>query len=376
MGIQNPVWRKLPPLLFTLAAVLSQLYLGKRFKLNKLAVRLIVSVYVVVAIAITFEVYKDPPQPINFYIDRAGAFITEWGWLADVAAIVFLFRDFLPVKFSAERRNLLNVASAAVCAAPAVALTTGFITRKDFDIKEFDLRVPNLSKDLQGLRLLQLSDIHMGAFYSRTDLRRVVDASNNLRADLAFITGDLITGKMDPLDDCLLELKRLRSHSGIWGCMGNHERLAKISAYATRKALEMDIRFLRRQRDQLKFGDSYINLVGVDHQFKSEGYLTGLESFVDKDKFNLLLSHNPDVFPVAAKQGFQLTLAGHTHGGQINVEVAHQNINIVDLVTPYTKGLYTKPDSALYVTSGLGTIGVPVRLGAPPEITLIRLCKS
>ena len=376
MGIQNPFWRKLPPLLFTLAAVLSQLYLGKRFGLNKLAVRLITIVYVVVAIGITFEVYKDPPQPINFYIDRAGAFITEWGWLADVAAIVFLCRDFLPAKFSAERRKFLNLASAAVCAAPAIALTTGFITRKDFDVKEFDLRVPNLPKDLQGLRLLQLSDIHMGAFYSRTDLRRVVDASNNLRADLAFITGDLITGKMDPLDDCLLELKRLRSQSGTWGCMGNHERLAQISAYATQKALEMDIRFLRRQRDQLKFGDSTINLVGVDHQFKSEGYLTGLEEFVDKDKFNLLLSHNPDVFPVAAKQGFQLTLAGHTHGGQINVEVAHQNINIVDLVTPYTKGLYTKPGSALYVTSGLGTIGVPVRLGAPPEITLIRLCKS
>ena len=376
MGIQNPFWRKLPPLLFTLAAVLSQLYLGKRFGLNKLAVRLITIVYVVVAIGITFEVYKDPPQPINFYIDRAGAIITEWGWLADVAAIVFLCRDFLPAKFSAERRKFLNLASAAVCAAPAIALTTGFITRKDFDVKEFDLRVPNLPKDLQGLRLLQLSDIHMGAFYSRTDLRRVVDASNNLRADLAFITGDLITGKMDPLDDCLLELKRLRSQSGTWGCMGNHERLAQISAYATQKALEMDIRFLRRQRDQLKFGDSTINLVGVDHQFKSEGYLTGLEEFVDKDKFNLLLSHNPDVFPVAAKQGFQLTLAGHTHGGQINVEVAHQNINIVDLVTPYTKGLYTKPGSALYVTSGLGTIGVPVRLGAPPEITLIRLCKS
>jgi predicted MPP superfamily phosphohydrolase len=149
-----------------------------------------------------------------------------------------------------------------------------------------------------------------------------------------------------------------------------------VSAYTAQKALEMDIRFLRRQRDQLKFGDSCINLVGVDHQFKGEGYLTGLEEFVDKDKFNLLLSHNPDVFPVAANQGFQLTLAGHTHGGQINVEVAHQNINIVDLVTPYTKGLYTKPGSALYVTSGLGTIGVPVRLGAPPEITLIRLCKS
>jgi predicted MPP superfamily phosphohydrolase len=376
LGIQNPVWRKLPSLLFILAAVVSQLFLGKRFRLNKLAVRLIAIVYAVIALAITFEVYKNPPQPINFYLDRTGAVLMSWGWLADVAAIVLLCRDSLPRRFSADRRKFLNVASVAVCAAPAVALTTGFITRKDFDIKEFDLPVANLPKDLQGLRLLQLSDIHMGAFYSRTDLRRVVDASNNLRADLAFITGDLITGKMDPLDDCLLELKRLRSHSGIWGCLGNHERLAQISAYAVKKALAMDIRFLRRQRDQLKFGDSSINLVGVDHQFKGEGYLTGLEEFVDKDKFNLLLSHNPDVFPVAAAQGFQLTLAGHTHGGQINVEVAHQNLNIVDLVTPYTKGLYTKPDSALYVTSGLGTIGVPVRLGAPPEITLIRLCKS
>ena len=94
------------------------------------------------------------------------------------------------------------------------------------------------------------------------------------------------------------------------------------------------------------------------------------------DEFNLLLSHNPDVFPVAAKQGFQLTLAGHTHGGQINIELGHTNLNIADVFTPYTKGLYQTPESAIYVTSGLGTIGVPVRLGAPPEITLIRLCAS
>jgi predicted MPP superfamily phosphohydrolase len=82
------------------------------------------------------------------------------------------------------------------------------------------------------------------------------------------------------------------------------------------------------------------------------------------------------VFPVSARKGFQLTLAGHTHGGQINIEVANTNLNIVDFVTPYTKGLYQKPGSSLYVTSGLGTIGVPVRLGAPPEITLLRLCAS
>jgi predicted MPP superfamily phosphohydrolase len=94
------------------------------------------------------------------------------------------------------------------------------------------------------------------------------------------------------------------------------------------------------------------------------------------DAFNLLLSHNPDVFPVAEKQGFQLTVSGHTHGGQINLEVLGRNLNVVDLVTPFTKGTYHINSSSLYVNSGLGTIGVPVRLGSPPEVTLITLCNS
>jgi predicted MPP superfamily phosphohydrolase len=89
-----------------------------------------------------------------------------------------------------------------------------------------------------------------------------------------------------------------------------------------------------------------------------------------------LLSHNPDVFPVAAQKGFDLTLAGHTHGGQINVEILGENLNVADFFTPYTKGLYTSGSSSVYVNSGLGTIGMPVRIGAPPEITLIRLCSS
>jgi predicted MPP superfamily phosphohydrolase len=134
--------------------------------------------------------------------------------------------------------------------------------------------------------------------------------------------------------------------------------------------------FLRRASTELKFGNSRINLVGVDYQRRHAPYLVGVEKFVQPGAFNLLLSHNPDVFPVAANQGFDLTLAGHTHGGQINVEILGENLNPADFITPYTKGLYTKPNSAIYVTSGLGTIGMPVRLGAPPEITLLRLCRS
>ncbi len=376
MGIESAFLRKLPGLIFLLAGILSLLFLGRRFNVQTKTTRTILAIYAIPSLMLGFDVIKHPPPAVGEVLSRIGAVLTFWGWLMTFSAIVFYLRDRLPRKFSEDRRLFLNASAATLCAAPAVALCTGMIIRKDFFINEFDLRIPNLPKDLQGLRLLQLSDIHMGAFYSRYDLRRVVDASNNLRADLAFITGDMITVKEDPLDDCLLELKRLKANSGIWGCMGNHEKLAEISAYAQKKGLEMGIRFLRRQQDRVKFGNSSINLVGVDHQFKSEGYLVGLDKLVEKDKFNLLLSHNPDVFPVAAAQGWDLTLAGHTHGGQINLEVAHQNINIVDLVTPYTKGLYQKPDSSIYVTSGLGTIGVPVRLGAPPEITLIRLCAS
>jgi hypothetical protein len=158
--------------------------------------------------------------------------------------------------------------------------------------------------------------------------------------------------------------------------MGNHEIVAHAEHYVERQAARLGMTFLRHQAVKLQFGSETINLVGVDYQRRNGHYLENVEPLVDLSSFNLLLSHNPDVFPVAAAQGFDLTLSGHTHGGQINFEILGNNLNITDFFTPYTKGLYSQPTSSVYVTSGLGTIGMPVRLGAPPEITLIRLCNS
>jgi predicted MPP superfamily phosphohydrolase len=89
-----------------------------------------------------------------------------------------------------------------------------------------------------------------------------------------------------------------------------------------------------------------------------------------------LLSHNPDVFPVAAAQGYHLMLAGHTHGGQVTIEILDQGINPARFFTPYVKGLYRLEPAVGYVTRGIGTIGIPARIGAPPEITLLRLRKA
>ncbi|HWF47968.1 MAG TPA: metallophosphoesterase [Bryobacteraceae bacterium] len=297
-------------------------------------------------------------------------------FFAAVATSVCVFlRRRVPV-FHSERRKFLSHATAAVCAVPAVALTAGFITRKDFYIREIEVPIPGLPRDLEGLRLLQVSDFHTGPFFSVDDVGRVVDAANQLRPDLAFITGDLITDEYDPLDACLRQLARLKAASGVWGCLGNHEIFAHVEEYVQRQAALLGMTFLRQQAVKLRFGNQAINLVGVDYQRRNMPYLENIEPLVDLSSFNLLLSHNPDVFPVAAAKGFDLTLSGHTHGGQINFEILGRNLNITDFFTPYTKGLYTQPTSSIYVTSGLGTIGMPVRLGAPPEITLIRLCNS
>ena len=119
-----------------------------------------------------------------------------------------------------------------------------------------------------------------------------------------------------------------------------------------------------------------MNVAGVDYQRMAEPYLVDAQALVDPKAFNLLLSHNPDVFPVAAEQGYQLTLAGHTHGGQVRVEILRQDLNVARFFTPYVDGLYQHGGSSIFVTRGIGTIGLPARLGAPPEVALLRLCRT
>ena len=90
----------------------------------------------------------------------------------------------------------------------------------------------------------------------------------------------------------------------------------------------------------------------------------------------VLLSHNPDVFPTAVRQGYDLVLSGHTHGGQVTFEILNRNLNPARILTPYVRGLYRHANSSCYVTRGIGTLGVPVRLGAKPEISILTLKRS
>ncbi len=117
-------------------------------------------------------------------------------------------------------------------------------------------------------------------------------------------------------------------------------------------------------------------MAGVDYQEFRKPYLVGAEKLVQPGACNLLLSHNPDVFPVAARQGFDLTVAGHTHGGQVRVEILRQDLNVARFFTPYVDGIYRQGSSAIFVSRGIGTIGLPTRLGSAPEVALITLCHT
>ena len=283
--------------------------------------------------------------------------------------------------FDPGRRKLVAGAGHALVAAPFAL--TGFgalVQRTDFRVREIDIPIPNLPRDLQGLRILQLTDIHLGPFLDERDLARVIDESLNLRPHLAVITGDLISGAGDPLDACLRQIARLRPDAGILGCLGNHENYAGVQAYTAKQGASLGIDFLRQRSRPLQFGAATLNVAGVDYYsiYNRKAYLNGVDRMVAPGAVNLLLSHNPDVFPVSVRQGFDLTISGHTHGGQVNVEILNQSLSVASFITPYVYGHYrlarpSGPAASLYVSRGIGTIGLPARIGAPPEISLLRL---
>jgi uncharacterized protein len=312
-----------------------------------------------------------------------GAVALAYTAIASVLMVVVLTGRRLGRHLNADadpaRRRVLRLAGGAAVASPVAALAWGtLVERTSFRVRELEIPLPGLPQDLDGLRILQLSDIHLSMFLSESDFARVVDASRELRPNLAVITGDLISEQGDPLDACIRQLGRLRADAGVFACMGNHEAYAKAQSYTEMEAAKYGIRYLRGAASPLRFGGAVLNLAGVDYQPMTEKprYLHGAGRLIVPAACNLLLSHNPDVFPAAVRQGWNCVLAGHTHGGQITVEILDQAITPIRVFTRYVRGLYRLGHSAAYVTRGIGSIGIPARLGAPPEISLLRLRKA
>ena len=281
-----------------------------------------------------------------------------------------------------------------VGALPFVAAIYGYTReRLRFEIVRVDVPIAKLPAGLNGLRIVQLSDIHIGDFMTREEVRRAVYMANTLAPHVAVITGDFVTSQGDPLDECVAELSRLRAPLGVWGCNGNHEIYADAEDAAEALFRQHSLMLLRQTAAQVKWNGESFNLIGVDYQRDVPltgsmlPTLSGVESLVRQDMINILLSHNPNAFYRAAGLGVELTLAGHTHGGQINVEIVNHSWSPARFMTAFIAGLYQLPmaqvanpsggmsnrPAFLYVNRGLGTLGIPARLGSAPEITLLTL---
>jgi predicted MPP superfamily phosphohydrolase len=300
------------------------------------------------------------------------------------------------------RRYFFKTATAAAGAAPFIGAMYGFAAeRLNYQVHRVEIPVSNLPASLDGLKIIQLSDIHLSGYMPRAQVRRAIEMANELGGDLAVVTGDFITGAGDPLEDCVDEIRRLSSPLGVYGCNGNHEIYADAEDRAQWLFAQAGMKLLRQENAVLTFRGAQLNLIGVDYQReRTPGgrrvtLLSGMQSLVRKDLPNILLSHNPNSFNRAAEIGVELSLAGHTHGGQVQVEILDHRLSPARFITDYVAGLYMRPlftpaktvasqkflhattlhgpHAAIYVNRGLGTVGAPVRLGVPPEISLLVL---
>ncbi len=312
-------------------------------------------------------------------------------------------QDFVP---DPSRRTFFKTASVVAGAAPFLSVMYGFAAeRLRYELRRIEIPMMNLPSELDGLKIVQLSDIHLSGYMTRESVRRAVDMANDVGADLAVVTGDLITGMHDSIEECVEEVRHLRAPLGVYGCNGNHEIYARAEDLAEQLYQQAGMKLLRSNNAVITYKGAQLNLIGVDYQRermpsgRKMQMLENLEPLVRRDIPNVLLSHNPNSFNRAAELGIELSLAGHTHGGQVKVEILDVSLSPARFITDYIAGLYQRPLlmpdvprrmgetiklmpnapkglAALYVNRGLGTVGAPVRLGVPPEISHIVLRRA
>jgi hypothetical protein len=302
-----------------------------------------------------------------------------------------LYRNTLPTShphrerlLSPERRRFLARTAVAVSTTPFAACAYGLLyERTEIETTHQRIKLTRLPKAFDGFRIAQLSDIHIGPFMPTDDIRRAVELVNQLKPDLVALTGDFVTWEGSPEAAVVEALSGLRAPFGVFGCLGNHEIWAKVEDSITRLFAKQGAKMLRLENAAIETGGERLNLIGVDYQSRIpfgppqagvvRQYLEGVEPLVVPGEVNILLSHNPNTFDRAAELGIDLSLAGHTHGGQVALEYISPDISPARLMTGYVRGWFQKGNSQLYVNRGIGTIFSPVRFGSPPEITLYEL---
>lgn len=313
-----------------------------------------------------------------------------------VYIIKYLFLIFdvfsrLPILFGGKRLKWLSWVGFALGTLVFLVIWWGILfCRNMIEVNQVELEIPGLPHSFNGMKVVQISDLHVGTWQSDTNfVSRVVDAVNELNPDVVVFTGDIVNSRADELTPFMSVLSRIKAPKGVYSIMGNHDygdyykweddsQKAKNELLLKVKQKNMGWRMLNNEHDFITTGNDTLVMIGVENigepPFKTHGNLKKAYPAIDDNKTKILLSHNPrhwtDSISENPNTNIALTLSGHTHAMQIEIF----GFSPAMYKYPTWKGLFSdSKGQKLYVNIGVGEVGLPMRIGAIPEITVFTL---
>ena len=279
-------------------------------------------------------------------------------------------------RFDDSRRAFLKTGALVMSGYSFIGATKGIVDRDDFDVVERTVLVRGLPDEFKGFTIGLMSDIHSSVFMTKPEMDTYVNALNALKTDVIFVPGDFVNSQTEEVYPFAEAFSALRAPSGVYGCLGNHDYFANVDVVA-KEVDACGVKLLRNDAVKIWKGSSYINVLGVDDIPMSgtpETFLGRALTSAQNDQPKILLCHKPYFLETFAAHNIDLTLSGHTHGGQIVfAKIGNTIVSLASLFSKYVWGLYQFNDAQMYVTRGIGTVGVPFRINCPPEITKITL---
>jgi hypothetical protein len=242
------------------------------------------------------------------------------------------------------------------------------------EVRRVFLEHPEVPRQWDGLTLLQISDVHAGPYMPPSRMRKIREMVERLPVDLIVFTGDQVDRRPSDAATFVKGFYGISAPLGVYGILGNHDHYIDpaLSRWALEKA---GITPLINQTVRMKAGGSWLGITGLeDLMATTDRYPDFGEIRRTEADFKVCLSHQPQGFEQASAAGAQITLSGHTHGGQI--AFPSRRVNVARFHSRYVAGPYEADDALLYVSRGIGVGAVPWRVGSPPELDLITVQRA
>lgn len=292
-----------------------------------------------------------------------------------------------------SRSQFLVTTGVIVASVPLISLSWGIISgAHDYRVRKLDIPLTKLPSAFDGLRIVQISDIHSGSFWNKTAVKAGVEMAVKLKPDLIFFTGDLVNNRADEMAEWISVFSKLTAPLGVYSILGNHDygdytswnspeqkRQNLHKLMQIHKVMGWDLLMDEHRIKEVE--GQKLAIIGVQNwgakaRFPKYGNLAKAAKGIDSTTTNLLLSHDPSHWKAQVLPEFpqiDLTFSGHTHGMQFGVEIPGFKWSPAQYVYDEWAGLYREDERYLYVNRGFGYLGYPGRVGIPPEISLITI---